>query len=343
MSAEQSNHFPAINKPHLLDAIINAYRLQQPEPFQRGGAAFEQKCREDIAYHLDYLNMAADADAPEIFAEYSRWLRDVLNSRNVPARCVAFSYELLQTHFTNHHPEESVLLGKILEAGIQAINHDKLPQLAQPLPANALEAENFSLLISQGAREQSRNLYFDKLKQSPSLAQANLDLLQPSLYEVGRRWQINQISVAQEHMATAICQSLMAQGFGKVPFAASNGKRAVFAAVEGAQHALGIQMIADGFEEAGWACDFIGANTPLADLLVYLDQEKPDLLGLSATLPVDIAQAKQMTTQIRAELGNCCPVIMVGGLATNYLPRSWELTGADIWAINAVEAIKESK
>jgi methanogenic corrinoid protein MtbC1 len=215
--------------------------------------------------------------------------------------------------------------------------------VARPIPDNNEAAKYFSLLISQGNRALSRDLYFESLKQRPSLAVTNLTLLQPSLYEIGRRWQANQLSVAQEHMATAICQSLMAQGFGQVTFEPSTDKHAVFSAVEGAQHSLGIQMVADGFEEAGWQCDFLGANTPLIDLISYLDREKPDLLGLSATLPVDIAKTKEMTTLLRAELGNACPVIMVGGLATNTLPRSWAMTGADIWAINAVEAIKESE
>src|SRR3954469_6228445 len=38
-----------------------------------------------------------------------------------------------------------------------------------------------------------------------------LDVLQPALYEIGRRWSHAEISVAQEHLATAATQSAMAR------------------------------------------------------------------------------------------------------------------------------------
>src|SRR5688572_27812094 len=38
-----------------------------------------------------------------------------------------------------------------------------------------------------------------------------LDVLQPTLYEVGRRWSHADIGIAQEHLATAATQSAMAR------------------------------------------------------------------------------------------------------------------------------------
>jgi methanogenic corrinoid protein MtbC1 len=38
-----------------------------------------------------------------------------------------------------------------------------------------------------------------------------LEVLQPALYEIGRRWEEAEISVAQEHLASATTQSLMAR------------------------------------------------------------------------------------------------------------------------------------
>lgn len=39
---------------------------------------------------------------------------------------------------------------------------------------------------------------------------AYLEVLQPALYEIGRGWELGELSVAQEHLATAIVQSLLA-------------------------------------------------------------------------------------------------------------------------------------
>jgi hypothetical protein len=43
-------------------------------------------------------------------------------------------------------------------------------------------------------------------------------------------------------------------------------------------------MIADFCELRGWRGYFLGANTPLADLLQLIEERRPDLLGLSLSV-----------------------------------------------------------
>jgi methanogenic corrinoid protein MtbC1 len=49
-------------------------------------------------------------------------------------------------------------------------------------------------------------------------------------------------------------------------------------------HQLGGRMIADFCELRGWRGHFLGANTPLPDLLTLIGERRPNLLGLSLSI-----------------------------------------------------------
>ncbi|MFW5969532.1 MAG: cobalamin B12-binding domain-containing protein [Halofilum sp. (in: g-proteobacteria)] len=69
-------------------------------------------------------------------------------------------------------------------------------------------------------------------------------LIQPAMYRLGERWQNREISVAQEHLATALAQRLLAARLTAAPPALPSGMRALFACVETNGHARGLQMSA---------------------------------------------------------------------------------------------------
>ena len=125
---------------------------------------------------------------------------------------------------------------------------------------------------------------------------AEQHMIQPAQYGIGKKWQNNQVTVAQEHLATAIAQSVMTLGLARSELPASNGKQVLLACVEGNNHAVGLQMVADAFQFAGWEVQFLGANVPTDALIRHLDQLKPDLLGLS----VAFAQQLYVVREIMA-------------------------------------------
>ncbi len=43
-------------------------------------------------------------------------------------------------------------------------------------------------------------------------------------------------------------------------------------------------MVADIFELNGWDSHFLGANTPFDQMLAYIQDESPDLVGLSVSV-----------------------------------------------------------
>lgn len=138
-------------------------------------------------------------------------------------------------------------------------------------------------------------------------------LFQHSLYQVGEYWEMNKISVATEHMATAITENLMIRIQPQLFASERTGKKAVISCVANEYHQVGAKMVADIFEMHGWDGYFIGANTPIAELIRFLKKHKPDLVGLSLSIYFNLPVLKTTVAHIRQHLPEI--QILVGGQA----------------------------
>lgn len=139
------------------------------------------------------------------------------------------------------------------------------------------------------------------------------DLFQKALYKVGEDWEMNKISVATEHMATAITESMMIRLQPQLFSAVRTGNKAVIACVANEYHQVGAKMVADIFEMNGWDGYFIGANTPFIELIKFIQSQKPDLIGLSLSIYFNIHELKNTLAQIRSNFSEI-PII-IGGQA----------------------------
>lgn len=60
----------------------------------------------------------------------------------------------------------------------------------------------------RGDRREALRVVIDEgLAGGATVPELHLRVVQPAQYEIGRLWQENKISVAEEHLATAICRS----------------------------------------------------------------------------------------------------------------------------------------
>jgi diguanylate cyclase (GGDEF)-like protein len=107
----------------------------------------------------------------------------------------------------------------------------------------------------------------------------------PALREIGRLWERGEITVADEHLATAITHRALALVYPELLSALPGSKpRVLLAGVQGEQHALGLRIVADVFEGAGHDVLYLGADVPLAALLDTVVRHAPAAVGLTATL-----------------------------------------------------------
>ncbi|MBV5326804.1 MAG: cobalamin-dependent protein, partial [Chlorobium sp.] len=115
------------------------------------------------------------------------------------------------------------------------------------------------------------------------------ELFQKSMYRVGELWEINEISVAREHLATTITESMLSITYPHLFTGLQSAKKAIISCTANEYHQLGGKMVADIFELHGWDTHFLGVNTPINELLACIDEIKPDLIGLSLAVYFNVA------------------------------------------------------
>ncbi len=151
------------------------------------------------------------------------------------------------------------------------------------------------------------------LEQEIPLLDLYEQLFQRSMYDVGTLWENNRISVAVEHLATAITERLLAVVYPRLFRDEHNGRRAIIACVPHERHQIGARMVADAFELSGWDGYFLGADTPQEALVRLVREKQPDMVALSSSLASNLDRVRDVLDRLRREFSGL-PLI-VGGQA----------------------------
>ncbi len=134
-----------------------------------------------------------------------------------------------------------------------------------------------------------------------------------SLQEVGRLWETNQISVAREHLTTALTERLMALVAPEIFSGEHIDRTAIVACSANELHQVGGRMVADTLEMNRWHAFFLGADTPLDDLISMIREKSPDLLALSVAIPWNLPVVEEAIRRIRGDYPEL--PILLGGQA----------------------------
>ena len=324
-------------------AVVDALYARYSSLARRFGPGGRQACAADIQGHLDALDASVVTGQPGLFADYAVWLKDVLASRGAPGSYLAESFELLAGFLGEHLPaEDGGRVCPLLRATGDALRKKGLP--ARTLDARVqplADAPRYRKAALGGRQKLAQKLMRELLQEGLTLTEASVRLIQPAMVEVGELWQGNRISVAQEHLATAISENVIARAYLQATFAAPVGRSALLAGVAGNRHTLGLRMVSDAFETIGWDVLYLGGDVPTTDLIRQIDASPVDVLGLSLALPAHLVVARETAQRLRAELGNRCPTILMGGLATRFGERIWRSLAADGWAADALQIVEQ--
>jgi MerR family transcriptional regulator, light-induced transcriptional regulator len=167
-------------------------------------------------------------------------------------------------------------------------------------PTEALLERYLAAQLKGQRQEALRLLVEEGVGAGISVPDLQLKVISPAQREIGRLWQENRITVAQEHMATAISQLGMAQLYRHLPRDPANGKRVTVACVEGELHEVGARIASDFLEMSGFDVEFLGANVPTDSLVRWVEEARPDLLCLSATMSFHLPALQEAIEQVRA-------------------------------------------
>lgn len=282
--------------------------------------------------HLEYLTAAVAADAPALFLDYVGWAKVVLASLGFPDRHLEKSLEITRAVLEAElAPPSQSITSDIFDEAARVL--PSLPLVApSPIQATNPHAELSFRYVSSlldGDRHQASRLILDTVEGGVPVQDIYLDVVSPAQQEVGRLWQMNRISVAQEHYCTAATQQVMSRLHPWIFTTPRVGRRIIATSVGGELHELGMRMVADFFEMAGWDAYYLGASTPLPDLLRSISAWHPEVVAISATMSRHVAEVGEIIQAIRARPEIAEIPILVGGYPFNIAPDLWKHVGAD--------------
>jgi methylmalonyl-CoA mutase cobalamin-binding domain/chain len=135
------------------------------------------------------------------------------------------------------------------------------------------------------------------------------DVVRPALYEIGELWASGEISVAEEHVASAISDAILAC-IGPFSTAHLEGNRVLVCCSEGELHAIGARMVGETFAAAEWAVEYMGPSLPAESVASAVVKRKVDVLAVSTTMPehlpavaATIDAAREQAPDLRVVVG----------------------------------------
>ncbi len=215
---------------------------------------------------------------------------------------------------------------------------DHVPQRTAVNAVNAVTDEDGQAYVERllsgdldGARRQ-----IDALLTHRSPRQIIIDILAPAQAEIGRRWETNQCSVADEHVATSITDAVLAQVGAAVAPPTSDATFAV-SCVEGDWHIVPARMAAELLRTEGYRVRFLGGSLPADHLERYLAELQPAAVCLSCSLPLYLPGAlRSVEAAHRAGIP-----VLAGGRGFGHDDHAAVRVGADAWARNMTAAKRQ--
>jgi MerR family transcriptional regulator, light-induced transcriptional regulator len=150
----------------------------------------------------------------------------------------------------------------------------------------------------------------------------------PLLRAIGHGWTVRSVSVAQEHMATAVIRRLLGWMLG-VYQGGADAPRIVVATAPGEVHELGALMVAVSAAVEGWNVAYLGPDLPVAELLAAARQTGARAVGVSVVHPGDPSEIAAVLREIRTGLPPDV-ALLVGGAGVAELRVEAEAAGAEV-------------
>ena len=136
-------------------------------------------------------------------------------------------------------------------------------------------------------------------------------ILKPVMYRIGDEWATGKISIATEHVASNVAQTLVKIIMDQVS-GVGNKKKILICVPVGEEHHLGCDVLETYLSIKGFKVYNMGTSMPTESILTFIDSNKPDVVLVSITLDDNIPAGQRLVRKIKDEF--TIPVL-IGGYA----------------------------
>lgn len=324
-----------------------------PELYEKLPERAKRFMKRDFFYGISYLKAALDLKEEKIYVSYVRWtyeylsyLMNYVTEAEMHQQCVEFYIAMGECIENELSAGQSELAKHYIQLGIDEMDRifrDGFETSEEPAENDIYEqkiAEYISIILrkdSKTAMQYFLGLYQEGMK----IDDIYLEVIQKVMRRIGELWFENKISVAQEHYCTALTQTAISQLYATIFSTPSNGHTMIGCCIGGELHEMGMRMITDLFTYEGWNSIFLGAGVPEEALLSAVEEQQPELVAMSVTMPQHLMLCKQMVETLRKK--NPEVKIAIGGRAfedVSEVQKTWDV---DVYTTDARGLIQWAK
>jgi excisionase family DNA binding protein len=246
--------------------------------------------------------------------------------------------ERLGVHYmTAYKYVRSGRLPAVKEAGEWRVRLDDLDAFRSPEPAvrgdRRRARDGFEARLIAGDEAGAWSIVEATMASGADAEEILLRLVSPSLRSIGDRWAAGELSVADEHRASAVAQRIIARIGPRFTHRGRRRGEVLVGAVAGERHSIPCAILADVLRGARFEVVDLGADTPPASFAAAA-VELPRLVGVavSVTSEDNLASVAPTLAALRRAVPDV--PVLVGGGAVRDAAHAAEL-GSSAYAADA--------
>ncbi|OYQ34651.1 cobalamin-binding protein [Niveispirillum lacus] len=188
-----------------------------------------------------------------------------------------------------------------------------------------------------------RHFIDELLRETVPVRTLAVHLFAPVATELGNRWctdetDFMQVAVASTRLSMIVNHVSHASTVSTVEPTAQ--RRVLLARTHGAQHTIGVSIVASCFRDMGWAVDG-GSDLEIDEVLYERLSRKPyDLLGISVSRVDEIRECTEVIRRVQTTPKIRRVKIAIGGPAVVASPSAFQRIGADFVTRSALDVMQ---
>ena len=298
------------------------------------------KIHQDTEHNLKFLAYAIALDSKETFVNYTKWLREVLHNLNFKDEAIIDNYYFIKDALTSFLRDDKL---KTAYAYIDiAISQLKYPLVRTPnyiTECNPLKevASQYMTLVLNRNQKNAYDLLKD-IRDNHSIKHVYSHILQPTLYEIGRQWQLRKLPLADVHYFSNTTDLFINQLYLLSFEKSKDAKNIITCCIGKETHDIGIKMIAYALSNKGYNNIHLGAYTPVEAVLEVLESQEIHAIIASATMLENVTYLSKLIENIKNQQLDL--KVLVGGYAFNTNKNLWKTIQADGYSRDVFSALE---
>ena len=297
-----------------------------------------------LEYHqkvfINYLYFKEES----ILENYLHWFFRVYLNKNLDLNFFSSLYRLWINAYKKYL-NSTMLISIESFYNYLCINNEEISQKAMQLKTFYIDERSDELynFLVNAKKDSFREVLFKNASTKEEFLNYFSTHVVKAMKKVGFMWEIGEISVAKEHISSAILEEVCFEVINSFPKQEANNKSVLLVNAPNEFHGLGLKFIAKLLENMGYKVISLGSTgTPSKDILRAVKEFEPSYLVIGVSISINlyevaliIKEVNKLNTQESFNVE-----VLLGGNACNELVNPKELLKADEYFKSVEDIVK---